>query len=113
MAEQVAVDAVAHMRRDLGDVDGRERVDADMDAVLVADAADVRDALVGQRLDRVRRDVDLEIEIAHAMLDRGRKAVLDAVLLAEIDADALAQIHGGLSEISSAPAARRQPASGT
>ena len=71
------------------------------------------DALVGQRLDRVRRDVDLEIQIAHPVLDRGRKAVLDAVLLAEIDADALAQIHRCQPQISNARAARRQPASGT
>jgi len=39
VAEQIAVDAVAHMRRDLRDVDSRERMDADVDVVLFADAA--------------------------------------------------------------------------
>ena len=88
---QIALDAVAHMRRDLGHVDRRHRVDADMDAVRVADLADALDALRRQRLDGVRRDVDLQVEIADAVLDRGREAILDLVALAEVDADPVSE----------------------
>jgi hypothetical protein len=92
--EEIALDAVANVRRVFGHVDRRHRVDADMDAVPVADFADAFDALGGERFDGVRCDVDLEVQVADAVLDGGREAVLDLVALAEIDADALAHGHG-------------------
>ena len=77
MAKQIAVDPIAHMRRDLGHIDGGERVDAYVDAVVVTRLPDGGDPLIGQRLNGVGWDIDLEIEIANAVLDRR----LDPVLL--------------------------------
>ena len=99
VAEQIAVDAVAHMRRDLGDVDGGHGVDADVDAVLLAGFADAGDALVGERLDGVRRHVDLQVDVADAVLDGDGDALLDPRSLADIHADAVAQVHSGPSRI--------------
>jgi len=81
------------MRRDLGHIDGGERVDANVDAVVFTRLPDGGDPLIRQRLNGVRWDVDLEIEIANAMLDRRLDPVLDARPPSDIQADPIPDIH--------------------
>jgi hypothetical protein len=93
VAMKITVDPIADMRRDLCDVDGRQRMDADADAMSLAGLANGRHPLIRQRLDRVRRDVDLQVEVSNVMAHGGLEAVFDSIALPEIDADAASQIH--------------------
>jgi hypothetical protein len=86
---QVFVDAVAGMGRVFGHVDRGGRMQADMDAVLLADAPHGRHSLAVEGGDGVGFVIELNVEIFDVVLRGPFHAVFDPDIAAQVDADTL------------------------
>ena len=99
---EVAVDRVAHERRDLGDVDRRERVQAEVNAMFGAGRAHPFAPAGIETLERVRADVHLAVDVADLVRRRDPHGLLDGDVAAEIHADPIDERHQASSLVRSA-----------
>jgi hypothetical protein len=98
VALDILVHRLGHHGRVLRDVDRRKGVQPELHAVPLARRADAARALVVEAGEGVRRGVELDVDVAHAVAARPLDPILQPHPSAEVDPDPVSQRHVVSSE---------------
>ena len=90
---QIDVGCVADEGRDFRDIDGGQRVQAEMDAVRRALLADRGAARFVEAFQCIRRQVDPAVDIGDVVVERPLHRVLDRQAFTDIDANAVVDMQ--------------------
>ncbi len=91
---EVLLDCIPDIGRVFGDVDRRRSMQTEMDPVPLACRAQRRGTRLVDRVERVRPNVELDIDKPHRMRRCPRRRIFQRQLAPDIDADTIVQTHG-------------------
>jgi hypothetical protein len=92
---EIALDRVADLGRIFGDIDGRRGMQSKTDIVPLASRAHRGGARFVDRAERVGAGIELHIDEPHLVPRGPSDRLFERQFAADIDTDALAQIHRG------------------